>query len=140
MIPRYSADMKEVTVATADGTVTAPADRWPLVAESLGLGSWQGEGEEAVFVPLTPDPFVEGFRPLSRKALLLGLLAHGITEAMALAALDGVSDPTLRETYRIEFANTAAYHREHPFIGAFGGLMGLSSQAIDVMWREAQAA
>ena len=78
-----------------------------------------------------------GFPVLSAVQVRLALLGAGITPAMVDAAIDRLPAGVDRDTARTYWEYAVQFSREHPFIEAFAGALGLTSEQVDVMWRAA---
>jgi hypothetical protein len=79
------------------------------------------------------------FPVLSAVQVRLALLSAGITPAMVEAAIQSLPAGIQHDTARTYWEYAVQFHREHPFIGAFSGALGLTSEQVDDMWHAAAA-
>ncbi len=91
----------------------------------------------AVIEAFVPPPVP--LTPLSPRQLRRALLGAGINAAAVEAQIAGIADPLVREGLMIDWEYSLQFEREHPFIESVGSLLGLSSEAIDDLWRTALA-
>ncbi len=66
------------------------------------------------------------------------LLGAGVTEEAILAAIGGITDPTVRAQARIDFSRPR-WRRDFPLIGMLAVAIGLSEAQIDTLYRQAAA-
>lgn len=77
--------------------------------------------------------------PLTARQLRLGLVNNGFTLAQVSAAIDALPDGPDKEKARIEWEFAAVFERAHPLIAVVAAALGISSDQIDTMWREAHS-
>lgn len=115
--------------------MTIPLERWPLEAEALGLGAYEGEQ----FVPVEPGLPPVVFAPLSRAELRFALLSAGVTGSMIEKAIDAIPEQMARETARIAWEDSSRYDRDHPLISQIGAGFGMTPDKIDALWLQTQS-
>lgn len=87
---------------------------------------WDGAAWSSV-TPLCPS--------LTRRQLLLGLLAIGITGADVEAQLGLIEDPQERAAALIEWQAAGLYNRDHPLVAELALAFDLPETQVDDLWR-----
>lgn len=81
--------------------------------------------------PPAPMPTV------TRRQLRIWLRRRGITSTMVEAAIGQIPDLDQRDEALIEWRDSVAYDRGHPFVALIGAALGFSAEQMDAGWREA---
>ena len=79
----------------------------------------------------------QGFPVLSAVQLRLGILAAGLTLEGIDAAIAGIADPTQRVRVQTYWEFATQFERSHPLVAGMVGLLGLTEQQADELWRAA---
>lgn len=85
------------------------------------------------YVAPTPEPVP--FPALTRRQLLLGLLAIGITSDHVEAQLGLIEDPQERAAALIEWQAAGLYNRDHPLVAELALAFDLPAAQVDDLWR-----
>lgn len=80
-----------------------------------------------------------GFAVLTPVQLRLALLSNGVTRAQVDSAIAAIPDSAQRETAVTMWEFSSEFHRDHLFVQVVASILGLSSDAVDAMWREASS-
>lgn len=103
--------------------------------EDASIG-WAFDGETWT-APEQPSGKVT-LGPLSARQLRLGLLQIGIKPSQVDAAIAGLPEEQ-KEAAEIEWTYASQYQRDHYLIGLLAASFGLTEEAVDAAWRDAQA-
>lgn len=87
----------------------------------------------APYIAPPPEPVV--LPPLTRRQLLLGLLAIGITGADVEAQIGLIEDPQERAAAMIEWQSAGLYNRDHPLVADLALAFDLPEGQVDDLWR-----
>ena len=79
----------------------------------------------------------QGFPVLSAVQLRLGILAAGLTLEGIDAAIAGIEDPTQRVRVQTYWEFATQFERSHPLVAGMVGLLGMTEQQADELWRAA---
>lgn len=79
----------------------------------------------------------QGFPVLSAVQLRLGILAAGLTLEGVDAAIAGIEDPMQRVRVQTYWEFATQFERSHPLVAGMVGLLGLTEQQADELWRAA---
>jgi hypothetical protein len=75
--------------------------------------------------------------PLTARQLRLGLVSNGLALDQVDTAIAAIEDPQQRAVASIEWEYASQFERVHPLIAQVGTMLGLTDEAVDVMWAEA---
>ena len=92
--------------------------------------------EEAEFLS-TRDPLGVSYKALTARQLRLCLLNNGITPAMVDDQLALMASPA-KDVAIIEWEYASSYERDHPLIDQLGAAFNLTTEQINVMWKQAE--
>lgn len=120
----------EATLLAQIGTLTAERD---AAVAALSAAESRVSELEARLSPKDTD----GLPILTAVQVRLALLGSGITIGMVDAIIDGMPAGVTRDTARTYWEYAIELHRDHALIGQLGAALGLTSEQIDTMWRQA---
>jgi len=124
---RDAAVAERDTARTALTTVTAERDAARAEVERLTAEL------EAIRNPVDS----QGFPVLSAVQLRVGILAAGLTIEGIDAAIAGIEDPTQRVRILTYWEFATSFERTHPLVVGMVGVLGLTEQQADEMWKAA---
>lgn len=73
-------------------------------------------------------------QPLSRRQLLLALLAVGIAAEQVEAEIATIADPIERAAALIEWQAAGSYERDHPLVADLASAFELPPEQVDALW------
>lgn len=109
-----------------------------LGPEGAGIGWRLVDGDWFAPEPTLGEPTTSPLQPLSARQLRLGLLKIGIKPSQVDAAIAGLPEEQ-KEAAEIEWTYASQYQRDHYLIGLLAASFGLTEEAVDAAWRDAQA-
>ena len=113
---------EDILTSYPEGTIEVP------IKPGSGY-EWTGDAWTYVEPPVAPAP------SLTRRQLLLGLLAIGITGADVEAQLGLIEDPQERAAALIEWQAAGLYNRDHPLVAELALAFDLPETQVDDLWR-----
>lgn len=120
--------------------VSAPDDDFGLApAIRQWLADNEGQYTVAPYQPPTAEQVREAMPDLSARQLRLGLLNAGLIPSQVTAAIETLPAGPEKETAKVEWEYATTFRRLHPLIAIVGGVLGLTDEQIDAMWRAAVA-
>lgn len=76
------------------------------------------------------------FTPLTRRQFKLALLENGLLETIE-QMIEAIDDPTLKSRVQIEYSESERFERTNDSVQYMLGVLNLSSEQVDDMWRDA---
>ena len=117
----------------------ANADKTHVIAETDDQGRLCVQPDDPMLEGVTIAPYVAPPAPLvpiTARQLRLALLGAGITPSHIDAQIAALPSPA-REAAQIEWEYATTYEREHPLIAQIGSALGLDTDQVDALWRQA---
>lgn len=117
----------------------ANAAKTHVIADTDDQGRLCVEPDDPMLEGVTIAPYVAPPAPLvpiTARQLRLALLGAGITPAQVDAQIAALPSPA-REAAQIEWEYATTYAREHPLIAQIGAALGMTTEQIDALWRQA---
>ena len=76
------------------------------------------------------------FKPLSRRQFKLALLENGLLETVE-QMIESIEDPTVKARIQIEYSESERFERTNQSVQYMLGVLGLTTDQVDEMWRYA---
>ena len=76
------------------------------------------------------------FKPLTRRQFKLALLENGLLETVE-QIIESIEDPTVKARIQIEYSESERFERTNQSVQYMLGVLGLTSDQVDEMWRYA---
>ena len=76
------------------------------------------------------------FKPLTRRQFKLALLENGLLETVE-QMISGIEDPSIKARIQIEYSESERFERSNQSVQYMLGVLDLTSDQVDEMWRYA---
>ena len=76
------------------------------------------------------------FKPLTRRQFKLALLENGLLETVE-HMISGIEDPSIKARIQIEYSESERFERSNQSVQYMLGVLDLTSDQVDEMWRYA---
>lgn len=76
------------------------------------------------------------FKPLSRRQFKLALLENGLLETVE-QMIESIEDPTVKARIQIEYSESERFERTNDSVKYMLGVLDLTTERVDEMWRYA---
>ena len=76
------------------------------------------------------------FKPLTRRQFKLALLENGLLETVE-QMISGIEDPSIKARIQIEYSESEHFERSNQSVQYMLGVLDLTSDQVDEMWRYA---
>ena len=76
------------------------------------------------------------FKPLTRRQFKLALLENGLLSTVE-QMIESIEDPTVKARIQIEYSESERFERTNQSVQYMLGVLGLTSDQVDEMWRYA---
>jgi hypothetical protein len=104
-----------------------PSEGYSIVADDELPEGWQRVSEQIV-VPAT----------ISARQIRLWLINNGYSLANVEAAINGITDPIVRDSRLVEWEYAPYIERTHPMLISLASALGLTEQQVDQAFIEAE--
>ncbi|SNZ20909.1 hypothetical protein [Cohaesibacter gelatinilyticus] len=135
MFANYNADTGEVYAICGELHGLPDKENFVQVDADMTVG-WRIIDGAAVS---PPESALEPLKPVTRKQLIDALIDHDLDEQVE-PALNVIPDVKAKKKALNAWQNASQYEPDHPLVLRLKGVLNLSNDQFDALWREAMAA